>query len=125
MGGLVARLQTLESGEDYWKLASRIPWGQVKADPEVREKLGETFYFHPNPSIRRVVTIATPFGGSNFSNQTTQYLLGKLIRLPATLVNAQQAAFPRQSRDGLFPESVLKIENSIDALVAASPMCWP
>ena len=34
MGGLVARLQTLKSGQDYWKLASRIPWEQVKADPE-------------------------------------------------------------------------------------------
>ena len=41
------------------------------------------FYFHPNPSIRRVVMIATPHHGSQFSNQTTQYLLGKLIHLPA------------------------------------------
>ena len=117
MGGLVARLQTLESGQDYWKLASRIPWEQVKAEPEVRQKLGETFYFHPNPSIRRVVTIATPYGGSTFSNQTTQYLLGKLIRLPATIVNTQQQLF-RDNPEMLFPESLLKIENSIDSLVA-------
>ena len=87
MGGLVARLQTLESGQDFWKLASRIPWEQVKAEPDVRQKLGEVFYFHPNPSIRRVVTIATPHAGSTFSNQTTQYLLDKLIRLPQTIVN--------------------------------------
>ncbi|MGA2502391.1 MAG: alpha/beta fold hydrolase, partial [Tepidisphaeraceae bacterium] len=40
MGGLVARLQTLESGQDYWKLASRIPWEEVKAEPELRQKLG-------------------------------------------------------------------------------------
>ena len=115
MGGLVARLQTLESGQDYWNLASRIPWEQVKADPEVRQKLGETFYFHPNPSIRRVVTIATPHGGSKFSNQTTQYLLGKLIHLPETIVNTQQQLF-RDNPEMLFPESLLKIETSIDSL---------
>ena len=37
------------------------------------------FFFEPSPSIRRVVTIATPFRGSKFSNQTTQWLLDKLI----------------------------------------------
>ena len=121
MGGLVARLQTVESGQDYWKLASRIPWEQVKADAEVRQKLGEMLYFHPNPSIRRVVTIATPFGGSTFSNQTTQYLLDKLIRLPATLVNTQQQLF-RDNPEMLVPESLLQVENSIDALAPKSPI---
>ncbi|MGO9113620.1 MAG: esterase/lipase family protein [Thermoguttaceae bacterium] len=121
MGGLVARLQTLESGQDFWKLASRIPWEQVKADPDVKQKLGETFYFHPNPSIRRVVTIATPHGGSTFSNQTTQYLLDKLIRLPETIVNAQQQLF-RDNPDMLFPESLLKIETSVDSLSPKSPI---
>ncbi len=120
MGGLVARLQTLESGQDYWKLASRIPWERVKAEPDVKEKLGEAFYFHPNPSIRRVVTIATPHGGSTFSNQTTQYLLDKLIRLPTTIVNAQQELF-RDNPDMLFPESLLKIETSVDSLSPKSP----
>jgi len=121
MGGLVARLQTQESGPDYWKLASRVPWEQVKANPEIRQKLGEMFHFHPNPSIRRVVTIATPHAGSTFSNQTTQYLLGKLIQLPATIVNAQQQLF-RDNPDLLFPESLLKVENSIDALSPKSPI---
>ncbi len=121
MGGLVARLQTLESGEDYWKLASRIPWEQVKAEPDVRQKLGETFYFHANPSIRRVVTIATPHGGSSFSNQTTQYLLDKLIRLPTTIVNVQQQLF-RDNPEMLFPESLLKIETSVDSLSPKSPI---
>ena len=121
MGGLVARLQTLESGPDYWNLASRVPWEQVKADPEARQKLGETFYFHPNPSIRRVVTIATPHGGSNFSNQTTQYLLDKLIRLPQSIASAQQQLF-RDNPEMLFPESLLKIETSVDSLSPSSPI---
>ena len=82
MGGLVSRLQTVQSGEDYWRLASREPLLEIKAEPKVREKLADTFYFQPNPSIRRVITIATPCRGSTFSNQTTQWLLGQLIHLP-------------------------------------------
>ena len=121
MGGLIARLQTLESGQDYWKLASRIPCDQVKADPVLRQKLGETFYFHPNPSIRRVVTIATPHGGTSFSNETTQYLLDKLIRLPEPLVNAQRQLF-RDNPEMLFPGSLLMIETSIDSLAPGSPI---
>jgi pimeloyl-ACP methyl ester carboxylesterase len=121
MGGLVARLQTLESGQTFWSLASRVPLEQVKADDEVRQKLGETFYFHANPSIRRVVTIATPHAGTTFSNQTTQYLLGKLIHLPDTIVRAQQQLF-RDNADMLFPESLLKVETSIDSLSPKSPI---
>src|SRR5208283_2225724 len=90
-------------------------------ESDVKQKLGETFYFHPNPSIRRVVTIATPHGGSTFSNQTTQYLLDKLIRLPETIVNAQQKLF-RDNPEMLFPESLLKIETSVDSLSPKSPI---
>ena len=59
MGGLVARMQTIESGDEFWKLAGHIPLDQVKTEPEVRDKLQSVFYFHANPSIRHVVTIAT------------------------------------------------------------------
>jgi hypothetical protein len=119
MGGLVAKLQVLPSGGDYWNLAAHESFDKINADPEVRRKLGETFFFQPNPSIRRVVTIATPHRGSTFSNQTTQYLLGKLIHLPETLVNTQQKLF-RDNAGLAFPGSLLKVETSIDSL---SPEC--
>jgi pimeloyl-ACP methyl ester carboxylesterase len=121
MGGLVSKLQTLESGESYWKLASHEPLNQVKADPEVQQRLQDTFFFHPNPSIRRVVTIATPHRGSSFSNSTTQYLLGKLIRLPATLVNTQQKLF-LDNPDLAFNGSLMKIDTSIDSLSPSMPI---
>jgi pimeloyl-ACP methyl ester carboxylesterase len=121
MGGLVAKLQTTESGEDYWTLASRIPLERVRAEPAVLGKLHDTFFFHPNPSIRRVVMIATPNRGSTFSNQTTQYLLNRLIHLPDTLVNAQQKLF-RDNADMVFDRSLLRIETSIDSLSPDSPI---
>jgi pimeloyl-ACP methyl ester carboxylesterase len=119
MGGLVARMQTIESGDEFWNLASHLPLEQIKAEPVVKDKIRDVFYFHANPSIRQVVTIATPHHGSNFSNQTTQYLLGKVIRMPSTIATARETVF-RDNPDLLFPGSLLEIQNSIDSL---SPTC--
>ena len=121
MGGLVSRLQTVQSGDEFWNLVSREPLPQIKADPETRQKLAETFFFQPNPSIRRVVTIGTPYHGSTFSNQTTQWLLEKLIRLPQTIVDSQQKLF--RDNPGAFPDrSLLRVETSIDSLAPSSPI---
>ena len=121
MGGLVARMQTINSKNDFWNLASSEPFHLVKAEPEVRERLRRAFFFQPNPSIRRVVTIGTPHRGSKVSNQTTQWLLSKLIELPSKLVQSQQRLFRENA--GLFRDnSLLKIHNSVDSLAPDSPI---
>ncbi len=97
MGGLVSRLQTIPSGDDFWRLVCQEPLSQVKTEPKVRERLQETYFFGPNPSIRRVVTIATPYRGSSFSDQTTQWLLDRLITLPNMLVVRQVVSRQRRS----------------------------
>jgi pimeloyl-ACP methyl ester carboxylesterase len=121
MGGLVAQLQTIESGGDYWNLASRVPLEQVRAPAETKQKLAEVFFFHPNPSIRRVVMIATPHHGSQYFSQTTQYLMDKLIRMPAALSNTRQQLF-RDNPDLAFPASLLRVETSLDALMPSNPI---
>ena len=98
MGGLLSRLQTIDSRDRFWRLVSDQPFDRVKASPEVRRQLAATIFFRPNPSIRRVVTIATPHRGSGASNFTTQWLLSKLVDLPGMLVRSQEALFLRQPR---------------------------
>ena len=121
MGGLIAKLQTIDSRGDFWNLVSREPFEQVKAEPEVARKLHDTFFFHPNPSIRRVVTIGTPHRGTSFSNGTTQWLLDKLISLPKMLVSNQERLF--RENKGLFRDrSLLKVQTSIDSLSPRSPI---
>ncbi|MGA2064748.1 MAG: alpha/beta fold hydrolase [Thermoguttaceae bacterium] len=121
MGGLVAKLQTIDSGGDYWRLASQVPLEQVRASAEAKQKLSEVFFFRPNPSIRRVVMIATPHHGSQYFSQTTQYVLDKLIRMPATLANSRQELF-RDNQGLAFAGSLLRVETSLDALSPASPI---
>ena len=120
MGGLVSRLQTLNSRDDLWQLVANVPITSIEADPEVRKKLAEAFHFAPSPSVRRVVTIGTPHRGSDFSNQTTQWLMSKLIRLPAMLVQPYQKLY--RDNPGRFVDgTLLKIENSIDSLSPRNP----
>jgi hypothetical protein len=121
MGGLVARLQTIDSRDDFWRIVSDQPFEKVKADPEVRERLARCFFFQPNPSIRRVITIGTPHRGSSFANQTTQWLAGKLISLPQMLVQGRQQII-RDNPDLFRDSSMLEIETSIDSLSPDSPV---
>jgi pimeloyl-ACP methyl ester carboxylesterase len=121
MGGLISRLQTLQSRDDFWRITSDKPFDQLQADPEVRQRIEQCFFFQPNPSVHRVITIGTPHRGSSFSNQTTQWLAAKLIKLPQMLIQSQQAVFRNNS--GFFPQrSLLRIDNSIDALAPSSPI---
>ena len=119
MGGLVAKLQTISSRNDYWNLVSHVAPGQIVAEPDVRQRLDETFFFLPNPSIRRVVTIGTPHRGSRFSNWTTQWLVDRVIELPQRLVNSQERLF--RENEGRFGDgSLLHVSTSVDSL---SPDC--
>lgn len=119
MGGLVSRLQTLYSSNDYWKLVSDKPFQQIKADPESRSHIEQCFFFQPNPSVRRVITIGTPHHGSTIPG--TQWVLSKLVKLPKSLLQGQEGLF-RENKD-LFPEnSLLRIENSIDSLAPSAPI---
>lgn len=119
MGGLLSKLQVTESGEDYWNLASNRALDQIKGSPTDLANLDYTFHFHANPSVQRVVTIATPFRGSNFSNHATQWLGEKLINLPELLVSTRNRLL--RDNPGAFPQSgLIGITTSVQSL---APEC--
>lgn len=120
MGGLVARLQTLESRNDYWNLISAKPFSELEVSSDLRDQLRDTWFFESNKSVRRVVTIATPHRGSEFSNGTTQWLARQLIRLPKALVRNTQRLFDEDI--DLRQSSLLRINNSIESLSPESPL---
>jgi pimeloyl-ACP methyl ester carboxylesterase len=121
MGGLVAKLQTLESGDDFWHILSDRPFDSLKADPETREKLVRTLFFDPNPSVRRLITIGTPHRGSSFANDYTRWLGRRVIKLPTMLVQTQTRIV--RENPGFFRNTdVLTINTSIDSLSPDSPV---
>ncbi|MCH2123948.1 MAG: hypothetical protein MK165_04095 [Pirellulaceae bacterium] len=121
MGGLVSRLQTIESKDDFWRALSDKPFQDLVAEPSVKQKLANTLFFQPNTSIRRVVTIGTPHRGSHYSNTYTQWLGQKLITLPPLLRSVTNRI--TRENPGFFKDTeFLTTTNSIDSLSPESPI---
>ncbi len=121
MGGLVSRMQTIESTDQFWKILSDEPFDSVQGDPETLTKLREAAFFNPNPQIRRVITIGTPHRGSEFANDTTRWLGRKLIKLPSMMVAMGQQLVSQNP--GVFRNTdLLTSSTSIDSLSPDSPV---
>jgi pimeloyl-ACP methyl ester carboxylesterase len=121
MGGLVSRLQSVDSGDGFWKTLSERPIDELDADPEVRQGLADMFFFHPNESVRRVVTIGTPHRGSQFANDTTRWIGRKVISLPQRMLRGREQVLAR-NRDFFRPDAPLDVRTSIDSLAPDSPL---
>jgi pimeloyl-ACP methyl ester carboxylesterase len=121
MGGLVSRMQTIESGDDFWRIVSDQPPDQLKGSDDARQRLVSTLYFKPNQSIQRVVTIGTPHRGSEFSNDYTRWLARRVIRLPQLALAATQSL--AVENPGFFrDQKLLTVSNAIESLAPNSPI---
>jgi len=121
MGGLVSRLQTMESGEEFWRILSDESFSKVKGDEVERQRLAAALFFHPNNSIKRVVTIGTPHRGSNYSNDYTRWVGRKLITLPSSITDTGKSLI--RQNPGVFRNTELvTTTTSIDSLSPQSPI---
>ncbi len=128
MGGLISRMQTIDSRDDFWKIVSREPVRDeseaietIKGPAEAKTKLVSALFFKPNQSIKRVVTIGTPHKGSDFANDYTRWLARKFIKLPQMTVATGNALVRQNPR--LFKDTqLLTVANAIDSLAPESPI---
>ncbi len=121
MGGLISRLQTVESQDLFWRAVSDRSFEEVALDEETRGLLSEVFFFSPDPNVSRVVTIATPHHGSSYANRFTRWLAAKFIQLPGMLVSAQQKLL-KTNPDIFRAEGLDRTPTSIDGLAPDSPV---
>ncbi len=126
MGGLVSRLQTYQSGDEFWRVLSDRPFDDVRGDPRELETLKNALFFEPNESIRRVITIGTPHRGSEFANDATRWVGRHVIKLPQSITETGNRLV--QQNPGLFRETeLLTTTTSIDSLAPespSSPLCF-
>ena len=121
MGGLVSKMQTVESKEEFWRTMTERPFSELNADPDEVRSLAGMFYFRPNPSVRRVVTLGTPHRGSEFSNDVTRWLSNKVIDLPNKMLKGRSELLAR-NRGYFHADAPLDIQTSIDSLSPDSPV---
>ncbi len=121
MGGLVSRMQTIDSRDEFWNILSDEPFENLQGEQEDVAKLRQAAFFKPNRDVKRVVTIGTPHRGSDYANDTTRWLSRKLITLPTMMVATGQNLVSKNP--GVFQNADLLINNtSIDSLSPDSPV---
>jgi pimeloyl-ACP methyl ester carboxylesterase len=121
MGGLVSKLLTQDSGDDFWQLASARPFTELKASPEDRGELQRVFYFEKEVGVRRVIFLGTPHHGSKLSPSPPARLLARLVKLPERLRTVTADVY--RDNPGLWKgaDGEGRIPTSIDLLSPGSP----
>ncbi|WP_186775196.1 esterase/lipase family protein [Allorhodopirellula solitaria] len=121
MGGLVSRMQTIDSGDDFWNIVSSQPKEKLRGPPEDVNKLVSALEFRPNRSISRVITIGTPHRGSDLANSATRWLAGKLIQLPKMAISTSTRLI--RANPNFFRDTRLITDaNAVDSLAPDSPI---
>ncbi len=123
MGGLISKLMTVNSGNDFWKLVSNDPFDKVNLPEAARADLEQTFFFRRESCVTRCIFIGTPHHGSKLSPSPLGRLAVHLIHLPEDLMTASQdlikdnSELPTLLRPRPLPTSVDLLDPNAPALV--------
>ena len=122
MGGLVSRMLIQSSGDEVWNSFFTRPRGQVAMGPEAREWVEGLFYFEPEPTIRRVVFIATPHRGANMANRVIGRVSSVLVRRSPRIREYRESIEEANGLEVFQPTYRNRMLSSIDNLEWDSPM---
>lgn len=114
MGGLVARLQASYSDDRLWRAISDQPFDSVLNSGPIPDETIAALLFEPVPFVKRVVYIATPHRGSNWSEQPLGRIGRWLIEMPEQMQEDYSAII--QGNPGLFRNPSQQPPTSIDHL---------
>ncbi|MEM7454828.1 MAG: alpha/beta hydrolase [Planctomycetota bacterium] len=120
MGGLVSRLQTIESGDRFWSIVSDEPFESLDGDAKALQAVRDTFFFEPDPDVARVITLASPAAGSDLANSAAKWLSHNFFTLPDIVTNDFER-IARDNADLLDNRDLLTVTTSIDSLAPDSP----
>ncbi len=127
MGGLLSHAMAVDSGNRFWELNTDRRFDDILGPPEVLAELRHYSFFKPLPYVKRVVFLATPHRGSEYSRGFVGRVGSGLISEPdhyTKLLNQLLAdnpdAFPRRFRH--LPTSIETLEPDSPVLLALLKM---
>jgi pimeloyl-ACP methyl ester carboxylesterase len=120
MGGLVSKLMTVDSGNDFWQLVSEEPLDRLKLNDGIRGELQQMFFFQRQECVKCVIFLGTPHHGSKLSPSPLGRLADRLVHLPKSLMTASQDLM-KENPDltGVLTEQALA--TSVDLLAPSAP----
>lgn len=123
MGGLLSHAMTVRSDEYFWHLYTDRSFSEILGPPEILRELDHYAHFDWVPSVKRVVFLATPHRGSDYSRKFVGRVGSGLISEPDSyvqlldkLVKDNPEAFPKRFRH--LPTSIETLEPDSPVLLA-------
>jgi pimeloyl-ACP methyl ester carboxylesterase len=120
MGGLVSKLLTVDSGDDFRRLLTNRPLAQLPVPTDAKEELQRVFYFRRDLAVERVIFLGTPHHGSKLSPSSAGRLLNRLAGLPKDLAQTTGALVDANVDLGYFGDKEHPL-TSIDLLAPGAP----
>ena len=131
MGGILSRMMAVSSGDKLWRLYSDRPFDDILGPRPVLDELRRYFFFEPLPFVSRVVFLATPHRGSDYSRGVVGRVSSNLISEPDSihkllyqLVKDNPDAFDSR-RFRRFPTSIETLDTDSPILAALLSMQPP
>ncbi|HSI85814.1 MAG: esterase/lipase family protein [Candidatus Methylacidiphilales bacterium] len=88
MGGLMARMACIDSGNDFWDQIFSEPPSQVKwPSAQARDTMMASLYFKKVPMVSAAIFVAAPHRGSGVADWFIVNFVKKLVKLPASLAS--------------------------------------
>jgi hypothetical protein len=112
-GGLLAKMQVINSGDRIWDMVSKKPLDQLTLSDKTRDLLRRAMFVEPLPEVSRVVFICTPQRGSFVAGRNIiRNLVRALIALPTNLAGLDAEII--RNRDALQSGVSLVVPSAVD-----------
>jgi hypothetical protein len=120
MGGLLSKLQVTASAERIWSIAASRPIDALAGPPSTKAFLRDLFYFEPQPTVTRVIYIATPHDGSAWATRAVGRIGTRLVNRPVEgREMVKQLARDNPGVINLDPQT---LPSSVDLLARGGPL---
>jgi pimeloyl-ACP methyl ester carboxylesterase len=120
MGGLISKLITVDSGDDFWRQVDNRPFSDLTLQPEARAELQRIYFFKRESCVRRVIFLGTPHHGSALSPSPLGRFTDELVRLPKNLVDAAKDV-ATENPDQPVLQAFQRVSTSVDLLAPNAP----
>jgi hypothetical protein len=121
-GGQVTRMLVEPSGETIWNAFFTRPIDQINAAPALRAELAASFFFQPEPYVRRVIFLATGHRGSQRERRPGIRLGAALVRRSNPLQQTWAELEAANGRTIFQPPFRDRVPSSVDGIEARSPL---
>lgn len=115
MGGLLSHSMAIKSEDRLWRLHSDKRFSDIGGKPEVLQDLQRYLFFEPLPFVRRVVFMATPHRGSDFTRNVIGRFGTNLIADSDHVVNLLSSLL-KDNPDAFDARRFRRLPTSIETL---------